>query len=382
VKASGAVLSCVSLPFVEKFSHSLGARAASESILVSVTAADGSTGWGEGLPRTYVTGEDFESCATHARDVLWPRIRERELAATDFAGLLREIGELLPAHGSGGAIAHNAVRCAFELALIDAWLRGRGRGLGEELPRARDEVAYSAVIPTGSVESTTSHAKQYRMLGFEQVKVKIDGKDDVARLQAVRAVFGAEASLRVDGNAAYTVEGALAALAAAGAAGVRLDSAEQMLARGALPEWADLTARSPVPIMVDESLVTEEDARALIAAKACHVFNIRISKCGGLGPTLRIVELARAAGIRFQLGCHVGESAILSAVGRHLACHLADLWFIEGSFGTLLLKEDVARETVRFGHRGRAKFIAGAGIGVEVRPDVVERYAVRSLKLD
>lgn len=378
MKLTAGTLACVSLPFVEKFSHSLGSRAASESILVSVQTAQGVTGWGEGMPRTYVTGEDFDSCVKHGRGVLWPRLRGREIEATDLRALLTQLDDLLPARATDGAIAHNAVRCAFELAVVDAWLRTRGRGLGDELPRARDEVAYSAVIPTGSLESTTSHAKQYKMLGFEQVKVKIDGRDDVARMGAVRAVFGPEASLRVDGNAAYTVETALESLSME----CRVDSAEQMLARGSLADWAALTARSPVPIMVDESLVTEEDAAELIAAKACHLFNIRISKCGGLGPTLRIVERARAAGVGFQMGCHVGESAILSVVGRHLACHLADLKFVEGSFGTLLLKEDLARETVRFGHRGRAKFITGPGFGVEVRADVVERHAVRSLALD
>ena len=379
MRIATATLACVSLPFVEKFSHGLGSRSASESIFASVTTAAGTVGWGEGMPRADVTGEDLDSCVAQARNVLWPALKGQALpAGNTFAEMLARLDAVLDARAADGAVAHNAVRCAFELAIVDAWLRERGRGLGDELPPARDEVAYSAVIPTCSVEATTSHAKQYNELGFENVKVKIDGHDDVARLQAVRAVFGPDASLRVEGNAAYTVDGALAVLRAVPG----LHAADRMLARGALDDWAGLTARSPVLIMVDESLVTEQDAAALIARKACNMFNLRISKCGGIGPTLRIAEHARVARLGFQLGCHVGESAILSAVGRNLACHLADARWVEGSLGNLLLKEDVAAETVRFGQRGRARAIGGKGLGVDVRPDVLSRHAVRTLALD
>lgn len=379
MRIDSAEIWCVSLPFVEKFSHSLGTRNASESIVVCVRSARGSVGWGEGMPRTYVTGEDFDTCMQQAKQVLWPALKGQALPADGtFSEMLARLDGLLEPHAVGGTVVHNAVRCAFEIATVDAWLRERGRTLTEELPRARDEIAYSAVIPTGSIEATTSHAKQYKMLGFDQVKVKIDGTEDVARLEAVRAVFGPDASLRVDGNAAYTVDAALDTLRAMPG----VESAEQMLKRGWLTDWARLTASSPVPIMVDESLVTEEDAISLIQAKACKLFNLRVSKCGGIGPTLRIAELARTHRLGFQLGCHVGETAILSAVGRHLACHLADARWVEGSFGNLLLKEDLAQETVRFGHRGRARFLAGPGIGVEVRPDVVNRHAVRAQKLD
>ena len=81
--------------------------------------------------------------------------------------------------------------------------------------------------------------------------------------------------------------------------------------------------------------------------------------------TLRLAELTRQAGIGFQLGCQVGETAILSAAGRHLAAHLNDAKFIEGSYGSLLLEEDIAAESVQFGYGGKAPLLNGIGSGID-----------------
>ena len=123
-----------------------------------------------------------------------------------------------------------------------------------------------------------------------------------------------------------------------------------------------------------------DDAARLIAAGACPWFNLRIAKCGGVVNCLRIARLAGAVGIRFQIGCQVGETALLSAMGRHLAAHLAQAEFVEGSYGTALLQQDIA-DGVTFGRGGRADLIHGPGTGIAVREDIVRKFAVRSLVL-
>ena len=133
---------------------------------------------------------------------------------------------------------------------------------------------------------------------------------------------------------------------------------EQPLPRGPAEDLARLRRATSVPLMADESLVTLADADALIAAEAVDYFNVRVSKCGGLSRSLSIARRAAAAGIGLQVGSQVGETAILSAAGRHLAAHLPEVAFVEGSYGTLLLTEDVSVESVRFGHRGRAPVLS------------------------
>ena len=95
-----------------------------------------------------------------------------------------------------------------------------------------------------------------------------------------------------------------------------------------------------------------------------------------LAPCLAFAEKAAAAGVALQLGALVGETAILSAVGRALAAADERFQFVEGSYGTLLLKEDVGRQSVRFGHGGRAPLLRGPGLGVEVDETVVRKYLV------
>jgi muconate cycloisomerase len=154
------------------------------------------------------------------------------------------------------------------------------------------------------------------------------------------------------------------------------------MARGEPKAMANLRKASPIPLMADESLVTLADGEALAAAAACDFFNLRLSKCGGFGPCIKLADMARAAGIRMQLGCQVGETAILSAAGRHLAAHLDDVAWVEGSFGTLLLREDVGRSKVQFGHGGLAPILRGPGLGVEVDEEVLRRHAVAVLERD
>jgi len=235
------------------------------------------------------------------------------------------------------------------------------------------------VITAGPIEKAVEHASQMKLVGLRQIKLKVGYPDDAARAQAVREVLGQEASLRVDANGAWTFDQAVATLTAL--APNRIDAVEQPLPRGEVDELVRLRAASPIPIMADESLITLNDARSLAAARAVDFFNIRISKCGGLHRSLAISQIANDAGIRIQIGSLVGETAILSAAGRHLAAALADVAFVEGSYGTLLLAEDLSSQSLRFGHRGEAPVLTGPGLGVEVLPALLHKYAIQQIEL-
>ena len=71
----------------------------------------------------------------------------------------------------------------------------------------------------------------------------------------------------------------------------------------------------------------------------------------------------------------VGETAILAAAGRHLAASLPCVEFLEGSFGSMLLAEDVTADPIRFGHRGEAAVLNGVGLGVRILEDRIRKYA-------
>jgi muconate cycloisomerase len=134
-------------------------------------------------------------------------------------------------------------------------------------------------------------------------------------------------------------------------------------------------------VVADESVVTRRDAEALIAAGAVDGINVRVSKCGGFARSVAIARRAAAAGLEVQVGSHVGETAILAAVGRHLAAGLETAAFVEGSYGTLLLVEDVSDDGLRFGHGGEAPRLTGPGWGVHVRVDRLRRHAEAIVEL-
>jgi muconate cycloisomerase len=103
--------------------------------------------------------------------------------------------------------------------------------------------------------------------------------------------------------------------------------------------------------------------------------NIRLSKCGGFRNSLKLIDYLRANGIRFQIGCHLGESGILSAAGRVLGLLCSDAVYYDGSYDEFMLKENITLENVTFGPGGKATALKGPGLGVEVNPQSLARLS-------
>ena len=129
--------------------------------------------------------------------------------------------------------------------------------------------------------------------------------------------------------------------------------------------------------MLDESLCGEVDAERAVGGGWCDLFNLRLSKCGGFIPTLRLAEFAEQHGLGYQLGCQVGETAILSAAGRHFATSVKDIRYLEGSYDRHLVGEALGKEDITFGRGGWAPMLIGSGLGVKIDPARVDAVTVR-----
>jgi muconate cycloisomerase len=188
--------------------------------------------------------------------------------------------------------------------------------------------------------------------------------------------MGSAADIRVDANCAWSAEEALTAIERMRPYGI--SGVEQPVAADDIAGLRRVTAETEETIIVDESLISLDGAERLVDGQACDAFNIRLSKVGGLLEARRIAEVAHEAGIDVVVGAQVGETGLLSAAGRHLAATIPDLRHAEGSFGALLLKQDITRERVFPLRRGRAGVFSGPGLGVQVNPDAWrERTAPR-----
>jgi L-Ala-D/L-Glu epimerase / N-acetyl-D-glutamate racemase len=132
-----------------------------------------------------------------------------------------------------------------------------------------------------------------------------------------------------------------------------------------------------VRMILDESLTSQVDARAAIDGKTCDMFNIRLSKCGGFLNSLRLAALAGSAGLEIQLGCHPGESGILSAAGRHWACSVNGVRYLEGSYDRHLYHKLLTNEDITFGYGGWAPSLNGPGLGVTVNESALKEMTLK-----
>jgi L-alanine-DL-glutamate epimerase-like enolase superfamily enzyme len=377
MKLISATVYALRLPFVASFAHSAKARAFSDSIIVKARDESGLEGFGEGAPREYVTGETQATSLAHIAETLWPSVARRQLtpcSATD------ELPEFVPDACIKQTVSDGASRSALELAILDLALRLKKLPMAHLLPPRRQTVCYSGVITAGSLETVAHYARQMKLIGLNQVKVKVGTGDDVERVRIVRETMGPGVSIRVDANAAWSFDQAVSTIRALKSVGIV--SVEQPLPRSMLAETAILRREVEVPLMADESLVTLRDAEQLIEAKAADFLNIRISNCGGLARSYRLAKFARQNDVRLQVGSQVGETAILSAAGRHLAASLDEVDFVEGSYGTMLLAEDVTGDPIRFGYRGEAPILRGVGSGIAVLEDRIRKYATSIVELN
>ncbi len=381
MRISSACLYSLHIPFKNPFTHSLNKRLYSDSIVLKVTSDSGTVGFGEAAPREYVTGESVASCLEHIQNSLLPALRHKELPETgpESHELLREINSIIPETETCGAIASNASRTALELALIDCILKHDEKSLSCILNPISESVTYSAVLSAESIETVRKTAVYCRDNRMKFIKIKTGFGDDYERVSSVREIMGDDVSLRIDANGAFNVKSALALISMI--EHLRIDSIEQPIPRGDAKELARIRKNSPIPVMVDESLITIKDAKDLVENNSCDFFNLRISKNGGIFRILQLADIARQTGIGIQIGCQVGETAILSAAGRHLGAHLPDLRFIEGSYGEFLLVEDISESPVNFGFSGKAPLLHGSGLGIEVRDDILEKYAVKIIPI-
>jgi len=256
--------------------------------------------------------------------------------AAVFPLLLAAIGEIDP--GEPGLIeadlameaairGHGAARCAIDIALHDLVGKVTGlpvhelRGLSADLPPTDFTI--------GIDEPEIVAQRAARAAGFPALKIKLGGPKDLATLEAVRAVF--DGPIRVDANTGWVPEEAVELLPELERLGVEL--IEQPFRAGRLDQLRWLQERSALPIVADESCVLPEDLDRLVGVVAG--VNVKLAKCGGIGPAKRMLERARALGFRTFLGCM--EETQVGIAGSAVVASLAEWVDLDGC---LLLADD------------------------------------------
>src|SRR5581483_9237809 len=136
-------------------------------------------------------------------------------------------------------------------------------------------------------------AWKMRIWRFRQLKVKVGiaDQDDFKRLKVIRGVIFSGVDIRVDANEAWSP--ADAAQRILELKPLRIIAVEQPVPHAQVSCLAEVRKQTGVPIMLDESLCSFVDAETALAQDTCDLFNLRLSKCGGFMPSLRLAQFAR-----------------------------------------------------------------------------------------
>lgn len=369
-----------------KVKHASHQRTENDSVLVCCRLDDGTEGWGEGLPRPYVTGETIDSAFDQLNATNWSGQLGEQLSDIPSAISLCDKIQLANTPTDARDCFGNAVRCAVELSILDAVTRSLGVPLSDVtkhvpevagIRRDADEVRYSAALTTAGSLRQFYRAWKVRFWRFHQCKVKVgsEGVDDRVSLGRIRWMVGPELDMRIDANEAWTcdnIEQKLEPLLDA-----NITAVEQPVPHEHVDGLANVRGNISVPIMLDESLCSLGDAHRAIERGTCDLFNIRLSKCGGFVNSLRLAALAHQAGLAYQLGCQVGETGILSAAGRHFACAVGNIRYLEGSFDRYLVEDSLTVEDLTFRRGGFAPALREPGLGATMDTEAIDRVTAK-----
>ena len=341
----------------------------SEAILVIAESDNGFTGLGEGTPRQYVTEESLPGCVDAAIKI-GRQLTNREW--DDSFGL----NQLLDSVSMQPLVQQNpSAWCAVELACLDLFATSRQIPLWRlfaDTP-VNEYFTHSAVIPLLSTRSLDTFLPVIKSMDMEFVKVKVSTlQEGIKYVSYIRAALGPKPDLRIDANGAFSANTAIEFIHAADSIGI--SSFEQPVAKENLGGLKQVTELGTIATIADESMCNMSDMDNLIRNRGCSGFNVRVSKCGGFRESLKLWKHALNNGFFCQLGCHVGETGVLAAAGRHLAALCSKIRYLEGGYAGFTLESDICNEEISFGYQGKAGLLDGSGLGVTINSEVLDKW--------
>lgn len=310
MKIIKAEIFAIQLPLIEPFVISYSALDTMPSIIVKLTTDTGLIGYGEGVADEFVTGETRESTFQILKSTLIPQILgENPLHIERIHDLMDKAIKDVP-----------TAKAAIDIACYD--LAGKALKVpvyGLLGGRYHQEFPITHVLSIGTPEAMGEEAATCVNQGYGSFKMKVGTEvlDDVRRIQAVRKKVGENIAIRVDVNQGWKSSAAtLQALELLRESA--LDWIEQPVLADDIDAMVEVKSKSHIPMMIDEGMRGPREMREIIAKRAADKVNIKLMKCGGIYPAMKLAHMAEMAGIDCQVGSMV-ESSVGSAAGFHVA---------------------------------------------------------------
>lgn len=310
-----------------------------QDTLIACLNLNGHTGYGESTSNPYYK-ISFESMRAEIE-----AIRE-EIQSFDFKN--PEIfHEFLTSRGLS-----NFSICALDLAGHDLYGKLQGKPLYKIWGTENDE--YPITNFTIGLDSIDKMVEKMEEQPWPIYKIKLGTANDLKIVRELRK--HTTAKFRVDANCAWDASQAIEYCKELKELGVEF--IEQPLHAEDWDGMKKLKREAVLPLIADESCIVEADV-----AKCAGYFdgiNIKLTKCGGLTPALRMIKQAKQLGLKVMVGCMTESTVGISAIAQLLP----QLDYVDMD-GALLLKHDIA-EGVKILENGKVIFPERNGSGVKL----------------
>lgn len=367
------------LPMTASFAFASGsagsAGGTAPHVFVRVVDDEGAIGWGEGRPSPQWSYETLESVTTTVRRYLGPAVVG--LPVTDRWQLHRQMHRAI---GRGPSTGQPVAKAAVDLAVHDLCARAAGLSLRSFLggSDARRTVALSYTVTAhyaaaAAEEVAAARARGYRHFNF---KAAVSPQTDAAVAGAVRDAAGAEAFVWADANQGYALHEARRAAPRFAGAGV--DVLEQPLPADQRHLMRALRRSVTLPLAVDEASVGPADFFHYAAEGLVDYLVLKVTRSGGVWPTLQQAAVAAAAGLPLLV-----SGLTDSLLARLAACQVALAAGYDGpaalNGGQFLDERELYPGLAAVEHGGAIRAPDAPGIGVQPDEAALERYLARDL---
>ena len=354
----------LAIPLVQPYhlSKVYGTMTHSNAVIVRVRTESGVEGWGEADPGGLLfTGDTCELVMQSIRD----------------GGTKRVLGHCVEewVENSEGLNNHGSIGAALDVAMYDALAKTRRQPLWTLLgEKCRDTIDLLWPTSSGTAVEDLNVIKPRINNGFHTFMLKMGSRsveDDLVRMREVVQTLPSNVRVMVDANQGWSLEEALTFFDGIG--DLPLVLIEQPVKADDHESLIRLRKVSPVPVSVDESLQTVEDARLIAKKKAASVFSIKVSKNGGLRTGLEIGHIAQENGISVLMNSML-ELGITQCASLHLGCVLHNILDCGHAYMSTLRMSDDITDFSDFIHQGKAGLPSGPGLGIRVDERKIKKY--------
>ena len=243
---------------------------------------------------------------------------------------------------------HPFALCALDVAYWDLWGKTHNKALHEIWGL---DVSNNPITDyTIGIDTVDKMVEKMREMPFPLYKIKLGTDEDLDIVAALRKET--DAVFRVDANTAWTPEQTI--YFAPELKNLGVEFIEQPLKADNWEGMKKVYAESELPIIADESCILESDVAK--CAGYFHGVNIKLMKCGGITPALRMIEEAKSLGLKVMVGCMTESTIGCSAIAQLLP--LLDYVDMDGC---LLVDDQISKGiTIDYGTVAYAK-IPGTG---------------------